>query len=143
MSGEKEQEYLCDGLAEGIIDGLSKSEHIFVIARNSTFTYKNKPVKVKQVAEEMGVRYVIEGSVQREGNRVRLRIPLIDALTGGHLFSERYDRDLKDILTLQDEITMKVLTAVNVKLTTGESARIQAKGTERDPYLKVLQAQRS
>ncbi len=72
MSGDKEQEYFCDGLTEGIIDALSKSEHIFVIARNSTFTYKGKPVKVKQVAEEMGVRYVIEGSVQREGKRVRL-----------------------------------------------------------------------
>jgi adenylate cyclase len=141
MSGDKEQEYFCDGLTEGIIDGLSKSEHIFVIARNSTFTYKNKPVKVKQVAEEMGVRYVIEGSVQREGNRLRITVQLIDALTGGHLFSERYDRNLKESLDLQDEITMKVLTAVNVKLTTGESARIYEKGTNNlDAYLKVLQA---
>jgi adenylate cyclase len=141
MSGEKEQEYFCDGLAEGIIDGLSKSEHIFVIARNSTFSYKNKPVKVKQVAEEMGVRYVIEGSVQREGNRVRITVQLIDALTGGHLFSERYDRNLKDLLTLQDDITMKVLTAVQVKLTTGEAARSYEKGTKNlDAYLKVLQA---
>ena len=123
MSGEKELEYFSDGLVEGIINGLSKSEHIFVIARNSTFTYKGKPVKVKQVAEEMGVRYVIEGSVQQEGNRVRITVQLIDALTGRHLFSERYDRDLKDILNLQDEITLKVLTAVQVKLTTGEVAR--------------------
>ena len=112
-----------------------------MIARNSTFTYKDKPVKVKQVAEEMGVRYVIEGSVQREGNRVRITVQLIDALTGDHLFSERYDRNLKDLLTLQDEITMKILTAVQVKLTTGESARIQAKGTKNlDAYLKILQA---
>jgi adenylate cyclase len=114
MSGEKELEYFSDGLAEGIINGLSKSEHIFVIARNSTFIYKGKPVKVKQVAEEMGVRYVIEGSVQQEKNRVRTTVQLIDALTGRHLFSERYDRDLKDILNLQDEITLKVLTAVQV-----------------------------
>ncbi len=78
-----------------------------------------KPVKVKQVAEEMGVRYVMEGSVQREGNRVRITAQLIDAITGQHLFSERYDRDLKDILNLQDEITMKILGAVQVKLTTG------------------------
>jgi TolB-like protein/class 3 adenylate cyclase/Tfp pilus assembly protein PilF len=141
MSGEKELEYFSDGLAEGIINGLSKSEHIFVIARNSTFTYKGKPVKVKQVAEEMGVRYVIEGSVQQEGNRVRITVQLIDALTGRHLFSEQYNRDLKDILNLQDEITLKVLTAVQVKLTTGEVARVYEKGTKNlEAYLKVLQA---
>jgi adenylate cyclase len=134
-------EYFSDGLAEGIINGLSKSEHIFVIARNSTFTYKGKPVKVKQVAEEMGVRYVIEGSVQQERNRVRITVQLIDALNGRHLFSERYDRDLKDILNLQDEITLKVLIAVQVKLTTGEVARLAEKRTKNlDAYLKVLQA---
>jgi len=141
MTGEKELEYFSDGLAEGIINGLSKSEHIFVIARNSTFTYKGKPVKVKQVAEEMGVRYVIEGSIQQERNRVRITVQLIDALTGRHLFSERYDRDLKDILNLQDEITLKVLTAVQVKLTAGEAARVFEKGTKNlEAYLKVLEA---
>jgi len=141
MSGEKELEYFSDGLAEGIINGLAKSDRIFVIARNSTFTYKGKPIKVKQVAEEMGVRYVIEGSVQQERNRVRITVQLIDALSGRHLFSERYDRDLKDILNLQDEITMKVLTAVQVKLTSGEVARFYEKGTKNlDAYLKVLQA---
>jgi len=141
MSGEKELEYFSDGLAEGIINGLSKSDNIFVIARNSTFTYKGKPVKVNQVAEEMGVRYVIEGSVQQEKNRVRITAQLIDALTGHHLFSERYDRELKDILNLQDEITLKVLTAVQVKLTIGEVARLYEKGTKNlEAYLKVLQA---
>ncbi len=141
MSGEKDLEYFSDGLAEGIINGLSKSDRIFVIARNSTFTYKGKPVKVKQVAEEMGVRYVIEGSVQQERNRVRITVQLIDALSGRHLFSERYDRDLKDILNLQDEITMKVMTAVQVKLTVGEGARLHEKGTKNlDAYLKVLEA---
>jgi adenylate cyclase len=141
MSGEKELEYFSDGLAEGIINGLSKSDNIFVIARNSTSTYKGKPVKVKQVAEEMGVRYVIEGSVQQERNRVRITAQLIDALTGHHLFSERYDRELKDILNLQDEITLKVLTAVQVKLTIGEVARLYEKGTKNlDAYLKVLEA---
>jgi len=141
ISGGKESEYLGDGLAEGIINGLSKSEHIFVIARNSTFTYKGKPVKVKRVAEETGVRYVIEGSLQQEKNRVRITVQLIDALTGRHLFSERYDRDLKDVLTLQDEITMKVLTAVQVKLTGGEDARLRAKGTKNlDAFLKLSQA---
>jgi adenylate cyclase len=141
MSGEKDLEYFSDGLAEGIINGLAKFDRIFVIARNSTFTYKGKPVKVKQVAEEMGVRYVIEGSVQQERNRVRITAQLIDALSGRHLFSERYDRDLKDILNLQDQITMKVLTAVQVKLTTGEVGRLYEKGTKNlDAYLKVLQA---
>jgi adenylate cyclase len=141
ISGEKDLEYFSDGLAEGIINGLSKSDRIFVIAQNSSFTYKGKPVKVKQVAEEMGVQYVIEGSVQQERNRVRITVQLIDALTGRHLFSERYDRDLKDILNLQDEVTMKVLVAVQVKLTTGEAARLHEKGTKNlDAYLKVLQA---
>jgi hypothetical protein len=89
----------------------------------------------------MGVRYVIEGSIQKEGARVRITAQLIDALTGHHLFSERYDRDLKGILNLQDEITMKVLTAVRVKLTAGEGARLYEKGTKNlDAYLKVLQA---
>ncbi|MEI7672224.1 MAG: tetratricopeptide repeat protein [Deltaproteobacteria bacterium] len=141
MSGEKELEYFSDGLTEGIINGLSKSDRIFVIARNSTFTYKGKPVKVKQVAEEMGVKYVIEGSVQHEKKRVRITVHLIDALTGGHLFSEQYNRDLKDVLNLQDEITLKVLTAVQVKLTTGEVARVFEKGTKNlEAYLKVLEA---
>ena len=138
---EKELEYFSDGLVEGIINGLSKSDNIFVIARNSTFTYKGKPVKVKQVAEEMGVRYVIEGSVQQEGKRVRITAQLIDALNGRHLFSEQYNRELKDILKLQDEIAMKVLTAVQVKLTIGEGARVLEKGTKNlEAYLKVLQA---
>ena len=141
MSGDPKDDLLGDGLAEGIINALAKSERILVIARNSTFTYKGKPVKVKQVAEEMGVRYVIEGSIQREGERVRITVQLVDALTGHHLFSERYDRDLKGILNLQDEITMKVLTAVRVKLTSGEQARINERGTKNlDAYLKVLEA---
>ena len=141
MSGDPKDDLLGNGLAEGIINGLAKSERILVIARNSTFTYKGKPVKVKQVAEEMGVRYVIEGSIQREGERVRITVQLVDALTGHHLFSERYDRDLKGILNLQDEITMKVLTAVRVKLSSGEQARINERGTKNlDAYLKVLEA---
>ena len=141
MSGEKEQEYFCDGLSEGIINGLAKIDRLFVIARNSTFIYKGKPVTVKQVAEDLGVRYVLEGSIQKVGDRVRITAQLIDALSGHHLFSERYDRELKDILNLQDEITMKVLTAVQVKLTVGEGALVSAKGTKNlDAYMKVLQA---
>ena len=93
-----------------------------VIARNSTFTYKGKPVKVKQVSEELGVRYVLEGSVQKSGDRVRITAQLIDALTGHHLWAERYERDLKDLFALQDEVTTKILTAMRVKLTEGEEA---------------------
>ena len=144
MSEDPKQEFLCDGITESIITALSKVPRLFVIARNSTFTYKGKPVKVKQVSEELGVRYVLEGSVQRSGDRVRITAQLIDALTGDHLWAERYDRDLKDIFALQDEITIKILTAIRVKLTEGE----QASGAEKyfrgkqglDCYLKILEA---
>ena len=141
MSDDKEQEYFADGLTEEIINGLSKVEHVFVIARNSTFTYKGKAVKVRQVAEEMGVRYVLEGSVRKSEDKVRITFQLVDALNGRHIFSERYDRDFKDILSVQDEITMGVLTALQVALTKGESAQVSAKGTKNlDAYLKCLKA---
>jgi adenylate cyclase len=143
MSGDPKQEFLCDGMTEAIITALSKVPRLFVIARNSTFTYKGKPVKVKQVSEELGVRYVLEGSVQRSGDRVRITAQLIDALTGDHLWAERYDRDLKDIFALQDEITMKILTAIQVKLTEGEVSLGYEKyyrGKQGlDCYLKVLE----
>ena len=122
MSEDPKQEFFCDGMTEGIITALSKVPRLFVIARNSTFTYKGKPVKVKQVSEELGVRYVLEGSLQKSGDRVRINAQLIDALTGDQLWAERYDDDLKDIFALQDEITMKILTATQVKLTEGEQA---------------------
>jgi adenylate cyclase len=141
MSDDPNQEYFSDGLAEEIITALSKVPQLFVIARNSTFSYKGKFVKVNQIAEELGVRYVLEGSVRKEGDRVRITAQLIDALTGHHLWAERYDRDLRDVFALQDEITMKVLTALQVKLTDGEVARISAKGTQKlEAYLKVMQA---
>jgi adenylate cyclase len=141
MSNDKGQEYFADGLTEEIINGLSKVEHVFVIARSSTFTYKNKPVKVQQVAEEMGVRYVLEGSVRKTGDTVRITAQLVDALNGRHIFSERYDRDFKDILTVQDEITMKILTALQVVLTKGEAFQLLEKGTKNlEAYLKVLKA---
>ena len=120
----RKQDYLSDGITEEIINALSKIPNIFVIARNSTFTYKGKPVKVQQVAEEMGVQYVLEGSVQWSGDRVRITAQLIDALNGHHFFSERYDRELKDIFSMQDEITMKIATAMRVQLTEGEFARL-------------------
>jgi len=141
MSDDPKQEYLADGFAEEIINGLSKCPHIVVIARNSSFAYKGKPVKVRQVAEDLGVRSVLEGSLRKTGDKVRITVQLIDALTGQHLFSERYDRKLKDILVMQDEITMKILDAVQVKLTAGEDARLRTKGTKNlEAYLKLMQA---
>ncbi len=141
LSGDPEQEYFSDGITEEIISSLSKIQKLFVIARNSTFTYKGKPVKVKQVAEELGVKYVLEGSVRKAGDKVRVTAQLIDALNGHHLWSERYDRNLNDIFAVQDEITKNITTAMQVKLTEGEQARAAAKGTNNlDAYLKCLQA---
>jgi adenylate cyclase len=141
MSGDPNQDYFSDGLTDHIISVLSRLPYLFVVARNSTFTYKGKPVKVQQVAEEMGVRYVLEGSVQKADERVRITVQLIDTLKGHHLWSESYDRELKDIFALQDEITMKVATAMRVKLTDGEQARFFTKGTKNlKAYLKHLEA---
>lgn len=141
MSGDPEQEYFSDGLTEEIISTLSRVPKLFVIARNSTFTYKGKPVKAQQVSEELGVRYVLEGSVRRAEDRVRITAQLIDAITGRHLWSERYDRDLKDVFALQDEITMRIIEAMQVELTEGELARTRARGTENlQAYVKLLKA---
>jgi TolB-like protein/Tfp pilus assembly protein PilF len=140
MSEDPKQEYFSDGLTEEIITALSKTPKLFVIARNSTFTYKGKPVKVQQVGRELGVRYVLEGSVRKAGDRVRITAQLVDAQSGNHLWAERYDRDLKDIFALQDEITKKIITALQVELTEGEQARLLAKGTDNlDAYVKLLQ----
>ena len=140
MSDDPKQEYFSDGITENIITGLSKIPRLFVIARNSTFVYKGKGVKVQQVAEDLGVRYVLEGSVQRSGNRVRITAQLIDALTSNHLWAERYDRDLKDIFAVQDEITMRILGAMQVKLTEGEQALRVRPPRNLEAFLKVLQA---
>jgi len=121
MSGDPEQDYIADGFTENIITGLSHIPEMFVIARNSAFTYKGKPVKIKQVSEELGVKYVLEGSVQKTGERLRVNVQLIDALKGHHLWAERFDRELKDLFKLQDEITIKVVTALEVKLVRGGS----------------------
>jgi adenylate cyclase len=140
LSGEREQEFLADGITENIITALSKTPKMFVIASNSVFTYKGKAVKIQQVAEEMGVRYVLEGSLQKSGDRLRINAQLIDAIKGHHLWAERYDRKIKDIFAIQDEITMKILTAMEVKLTEGEAAGAHAKGTANlEAYLKDLQ----
>jgi adenylate cyclase len=141
MSGDPKKDYLSDGLAEEIINALTRLPQVFVIARNSTFTYKGKAVDVKQVSREMGVKYVMEGSVQWSEGRVRITAQLVDATTGHHIFSERYDRELKDLFALQDDITLKVLTAMQVKFSEGEQARMWAKGTKSlEAYLKLLQA---
>jgi adenylate cyclase len=124
MSPDQGQEYFADGISENIISALSHIPQMFVIARNSTFTYKGKPVKVQQVSEELGVQYVLEGSIQRSGDQIRVTAQLIDATTGHHIWAERYDRKLKEIFALQDEITLKILTALQVELTEGEQARL-------------------
>jgi adenylate cyclase len=142
LSGDPKKDYLSDGITEEIINGLSKMPTLFVIARNSTFTYKGKSVRVQQVSEEMGVQYVMEGSVQWSGDRVRISVQLIDALKGHHLFSDRYDRELKDIFAIQDEITIKALTAMRAGLSVGEGDAIAVeKGTKNiDAYLKLMQS---
>jgi adenylate cyclase len=140
MSGDPKEEYFSDGITEEIITALSKVPHLFVISRQSTFTYKGKPVKVKQVSEELGVRYVLEGSVRKEGNKVRITAQLIDAITGHHLWADRYDRDQREVFALQDEITKKILIELQVKLTAGEQARLYGRGTDNlEAYIKVLQ----
>jgi adenylate cyclase len=147
MSGDPKQEFFSDGITEEITTALCKIPRLFVISRQSTFSYKGKPVKVKQVSEELGVQYVLEGSVQRSADRIRINAQLIDALTGRHIWAERYDRDLRDIFALQDEITMRIVTAIQVKLTDGEQASIVTKGYEKyfkgkqglDCYLKIME----
>jgi adenylate cyclase len=141
MSEDPKQEYFSDGITEEIITALSKTPRVFVIARNSTFTYKGKPVTVKQVAEELGVRYVLEGSVRKSENHVRVTAQLIDALTGKHLWAERYDRTLKELFAIQDEITLEIIRALQVNLTEGEQARVIGRGTKNlQAYLKALEA---
>jgi len=141
MSDDPKQNYFSDGLTEDIITGLSKIPRLFVIARNSVFTYKGRPVKIRQVGRELGVQYVLEGSVRKAGNRVRITAQLANAATGGHLWAESYDRDLKDIFALQDEITEMIMISLEVKLTEGQQARIWRKGTaNRKAYEMTLRA---
>jgi adenylate cyclase len=144
MSKDPKEEFFSDGITESIITALARIPKLFVIARNSTFVYKGKPVKVKQVSEELGVRYVLEGSVQKSGDRVRITAQLIDALTGHHLWAESYDRDLKDLFAVQDEVTLKILKAFQLKMTTGEEAGQIRKwkcSENLECYLKWLEAQ--
>jgi TolB-like protein/Flp pilus assembly protein TadD len=140
MSGDPEQEYFSDGMTEDLITDLSQISGLFVIGRNSTFAYKGKTIKIGQVAEELGVRYVLEGSVRKANNRVRINAQLIDATTGHHLWAKRYDGKLGDIFDLQDKINQKIVSALKVKFTAGEQERVTKKETDNiaayDAFLK-------
>jgi len=125
LSEEPNQEYIADGLTENITASLSKISEMFVIARNSTSVYKDEPVMVQRVSKELGVRYVLAGSLQKSGDNLRITAQLIDATTGYQLWAERYDRKLKDLFEMQDEITLKIIGALEVKLTSGEQASIE------------------
>ncbi|MER9197561.1 adenylate/guanylate cyclase domain-containing protein [Mesorhizobium australicum] len=126
MSGDPEQEYFADGITEDVITDLSKVSGLLVIARNSSFAYKGKAVDVRQVARELGVRSVLEGSIRRAGNRVRITAQLIDAETGGHLWAERFDRELSDVFAVQDEVTRRIVDALMIKLSPSEAAMLGA-----------------
>lgn len=139
LSADPDQEYFSDGITEEIITGLSKVPSVFVIARNSSFKYKRQHINVQEVSQELGVRYVLEGSVRKSGKRVRIAAQLIDATTGYHLWAERYDRELQEIFTIQDEITMRIMNAIQVKITEGDHAHVFGTGTNKlEAYIKFL-----
>jgi putative tryptophan/tyrosine transport system substrate-binding protein len=130
LSADPEQEYFADGISADIITGLSKLRWLFVIARNSSFSYKGKAVDVKRVSRELGVRYVLEGSVRKDGNRVRITAQLIDAATGNYIWADHYDGELSDVFSLQDEITRKAVAAIEPSLLKAESLRSQQRSAE-------------
>ena len=140
MSDGPKQEYFADGITEDLITDLSQISGLFVIARNSTFVYKGKDTKIRQVAEEMGVRYVLEGSVRRDKDKVRINAQLIDATTGGHIWADRYDGKMDDVFALQDKITRRIVAALTVKLTVAEEKQFTLKETDNanayDAFLK-------
>src|SRR5271169_5247852 len=129
MSGDPEQEYFSDGISEDIITDLSKLSELHVIARNSTFTYKGRPVDVKRVGRELGARFVLEGSVRKAGNRVRVTAQLIDSRSGAHIWADRFDRELTDIFAVQDELTREIIAALKVKLTPEQKDRLGPRNT--------------
>ena len=144
MSGDKDQEYFADGMTDDLITDLSRVSGLMVIARNSTFTYKGKAVKVQQVAKDLNVSHVLEGSVRREGDQIRINAQLIDGKTGKHLWAERYDRDYRDIFALQDEVTAKIVAALKLKLTPAEKTMLARKPTENlEAYESYLRARQS
>src|SRR5207249_7239608 len=143
MSEDPKQDYFSDGLTETLTGDLSKISSLFVIARNSAFTYKGKAVKAQDVGREMGVRYVLEGSIQKADQRVRITTQLIDATTGYHLWSEQYDRPLTDIFTLQDEIVQKIVTTLKLQLALREQGWVVRKHTDNleayDSFLRGME----
>src|SRR4029077_954870 len=144
MSGDPEQEYFADGMVEDIITALSHFKSLFVIARNSSFTYKGRAVDIKQVGCELGVRYVLEGSVRKAGGRMRITGQLIDAVTGAHLWADKIDGALEDIFDLQDKVTTPGVGAIDPSIPRAEITRSQAKSTSSldayDLYLRALAA---
>ena len=144
MSDDSQQEYFADGMVEDIITDLSRFRNLFVIARNSSFTYKGRMVDVKQVGRELGVRYILEGSVRKAANRLRITGQLIDAATGGHLWAERFDGDLEDVFELQDRVTLSVIGAIGPKLEQAEIERAKRKPTDNldayDYYLRGMES---
>ena len=130
MSSDPEQDFFAEGIAEDIITELSKFRSLFVIARNSSFAFKGQTLEVKEIGQRLGVRYVVEGSVRRAGNRVRISAQLIDAMTDAHLWAERYDRDLADIFAIQDEVTLAIVTAIEPTLAGSERHRARRKPIE-------------
>ena len=142
LSGDSEQEYFADGMAEDIITALSRMRWLFVIARNSSFTYKGRAVDVKQVGRELGVRYVLEGSVRKAANRVRITGQLIDATAGVHLWADRFDGTLDDMFDLQDQVAASVVGAIAPQLELAEIERAKRKPTESldayDYYLRGM-----
>src|SRR5262249_47625003 len=144
MSKDPEQEYFSDGLTETLTGDLTRLSGLFVIARNSAFTYKGKAVKVQDVGREMGVRYVLEGSVLKSGDQLRINAQLIDATTGYHLWSQRYDRPLQDIFALQDEVVQKIVTTLKLQLMAQEQGILVRKTTDNpeayDYFLRGLES---
>jgi adenylate cyclase len=144
IGGDPEQDYLTDGLTEELITALAKIPRVFVIASNSVFTYKGKPVKIQQVSEELGVRYVLEGSVRKSRDQIRITAQLIDAIGGHHLWAERYEGKVEDLFAFQDAITSEILTSLEIELTEGEQARVWRRSTYNprsyEKYLQALEA---
>jgi len=141
MSKDPDQEYFCDGIAENIISVLSHIPQLLVIARNSTFAYKGKSINVQQIGHELGAQYVIEGSIQQFDDRIRITVQLIDTKSGHHMWSERYDRELKDIFKLQDEIAIEIAKAMQIHLTEGEITKTRFENIpDLQTYIKVLKA---
>ena len=140
LSGDPGQEFFSDGFTEDIITTLAKIPLMFVIARESSFTFKGKSVKIQRIGRDLGVRYVLEGSIQKFGDQIRITVQLIDAKNGHHLWAEKYDRELKDIFAMKDEITMKIATVLQVKLTEGESANWGPETKSFEAYIKVRQS---